>query len=158
MRCLIIEDDIETSHLICDSLREVGYTPTALHNDHDGLHHALDQPWDLIIVDRILAVSREGPALVERLRARGNPAPLIGLGSLANWEASGILRRRGAGDCRTGPSGFSELLARIDALARRAGTAIQPSEVHISRRSCDASEESRQSDCQPDRGGSYRSP
>ena len=70
MRCLVIEDEVDTSSYICNALRDAGYSPTAALTGDDGLAQALGGRWEVIIVDRMLSgsvVTNEARAAADKL-------------------------------------------------------------------------------------------
>ena len=71
MKCLVIEDEPDTSRYICNGLREAGYSVMLCDNGLDGLHLAVNESWDLVILDRLLPGGVDGLSIVERAaRAR----------------------------------------------------------------------------------------
>ena len=138
MRCLVIEDEIETSRYICKGLQEAGISPLACYSGDDGLHHALHHQWDVIVVDRMLAGSIDGLTFIKRLREQGQLTPIIILSAMASTEERVGGLRGGADDYLTKPFGLSELLARIEALRRRAGEKRQSTRLQVADLTVDA--------------------
>jgi two-component system OmpR family response regulator len=139
LRCLVIEDEADTSRYVCKGLREAGYTVTACATGRDGLDCATGAEWDIIVLDRMLPGGIDGLAIVESLRALGKRTPVIILSALTNIEQRVSGLRRGADDYLSKPFAFSELLARIEALLRRAvpcqdGTLVQVADLQMNRR------------------------
>ncbi|HWS63346.1 MAG TPA: hypothetical protein VN325_11375 [Steroidobacteraceae bacterium] len=60
MKSLVIDDEPDTTRCICNGLKEAGHAVTRCDNGLDGLHQALNETWDLIIVDRLLPTGAEG--------------------------------------------------------------------------------------------------
>ena len=120
VRCLVIEDEIDTSQYICKGLRESGYTVTACNNGVDGLDLAMGQRWDIMVFDRMLPGRMDGLAIIAQLRSMGNATPAIIVSALSNIDERVSGLRGGADDYLSKPFAFSELLARIEALLRRA--------------------------------------
>lgn len=131
MRCLVIEDSVETSRYICKGLKEAGYRPTACFTGDDGLVHAINERWDVIIVDRMLAGNLDGLALIGKLRAMGSATPVIIVSALTSIDERVIGLRGGADDYLAKPFAFSELLARIEAVLRRAGQGQQSLHLQV---------------------------
>lgn len=119
MRCLVIEDEAETSNYICKGLREAGYLVTACANGPDGLDLATSEEWDIIILDRMLPGRIDGLSIVDKLRALGKQTPVIIVSALTTIDARVTGLRGGADDYLSKPFAFSELLARVEALLRR---------------------------------------
>ncbi len=131
MRCLVIEDDIETSRYIANGLKENGFTVTQCGNGADGLHLATNEPWAAIILDRMLPGSVDGLTIVSTLRSLGKTTPVLVLSALANLDERIRGLRSGGDDYLTKPFAFSELMARIDALLRRSGMKEDVSELRV---------------------------
>ena len=120
MRCLVIEDEAETLNYIRKGLREAGHLVTACDNGPDGLDYALGDDWDIIILDRMLPGRIDGLSIVARLRALGKQTPVIVVSALTSIDERVSGLRGGADDYLSKPFAFSELLARVEALLRRA--------------------------------------
>jgi two-component system OmpR family response regulator len=121
LRCLVIEDEADTSRYICKGLREAGYSVTACANGVDGLDYAISEPWDIIILDRMLPGQMDGLSIIEKLRGVGKKTPAIIVSALTHIDERVLGLRGGADDYLPKPFGFSELLARVEALLRRTG-------------------------------------
>ena len=119
MRILLIEDDEEASRYLLKALRESGHAADAAHDGEDGLAMARDGPFDVIIVDRMLP-SRDGLSIVRTLRAEGVRTPVLFLSALGEVDDRVKGLKAGGDDYLTKPYATTELLARIEALARRA--------------------------------------
>lgn len=119
MRCLVIEDEAETSRYVCKGLREAGYAVTSCANGQEGLDFATGADWEIIVVDRMLPGGVDGLSIVTQLRALGKKTPVIILSALTNIDERVSGLRGGADDYLPKPFAFSELLARIEALLRR---------------------------------------
>jgi two-component system OmpR family response regulator len=120
MKSLIIEDEIDTSRYICNGLRESGHVVKHCDNGVDGLHQALYEHWDLIIMDRLLPGGIDGLSIISKLRDVGKTTPVLILSALTSTDERVRGLRAGADDYISKPFAFSELLARIEALLRRA--------------------------------------
>ena len=75
MKCLVIEDDTETAHYVCSSLRDSGHDIVHSADGRDGLEQALNGVWDMVILDRMLPGGLDGLTIVERMRAL-SPMPI----------------------------------------------------------------------------------
>jgi len=118
MRILIIEDDDETAAYVAKGLTESGYVTDRADNGQDGLFLASTEPYDVLIVDRMLPVLN-GLSIVETLRNEDVSTPVLILSALdeVNERVRGL--RAGGDDYVTKPFSFAELMARIEALLRR---------------------------------------
>ncbi len=119
MHILIVEDDQVARDYLAKALREVGHTVEVAADGLQGLHLASSIALDLVIVDRMLP-KLDGLALVQSLRATGRKLPVLILSALGDVDDRITGLRAGGDDYLTKPYHVSELLARIDALARRA--------------------------------------
>jgi len=120
MRFLLIENDKDAARYISCGLRESGYTVRVCADGVDGLHHAVNEIWDLVIVDRLLPGGVDGLSIVGKLRDLGKTTPVLILSALSSTDERVRGLRSGGDDYLTKPFAFSELLARVEALLRRA--------------------------------------
>ena len=118
MRLLVIEDDRETASFLQKSLRESGHATDCAEDGELGLAMARDGDYDILIVDRMLP-GLDGLALVRKLREEGNRTPVLILSALGEVDDRVKGLRAGGDDYLTKPYAYTELLARIEALARR---------------------------------------
>lgn len=118
MRILVVEDDNETSAYIAQGFGEEGHVVEALTDGRDGLTQAMGETYDVLVVDRMLP-GLDGLSLVRALRAVGNKVPVIFLTSLGGVDDRVDGLNVGGDDYLVKPFAFSELLARVNALARR---------------------------------------
>ncbi len=118
MRILLAEDDIDTATFVERGLAELGHNVIVARNGEDALHFGLTENFDLVILDRMMPVL-DGLEVLRRLRAGGILQPAIMLTALAQIEARVQGLDAGADDYLTKPFAFSELAARVKALARR---------------------------------------
>jgi len=121
VRILLIEDDRRLSTLLAQRLRGEGHEAETSDNGVDGLAIASSGRFDLAVVD-VMLPGMDGIRLTTSLRERGISTPVLMLTArdTVDDRVSGL--RSGADDYLVKPFAFAELLARIDALARRAGT------------------------------------
>jgi len=122
MRILLIEDDRRLASLIATRLRGEGHEAETSNNGIDGLDLAASGRFDLAVVD-VMLPGMDGMTLTANLRERGVSLPVLMLTArdTVDDRVSGL--RSGADDYLVKPFAFVELLARIDALARRTGNA-----------------------------------
>ncbi len=118
MRILVVEDDKDVASYLKKELTESHFSVDHAENGKQGLLLASTEPYDVLVVDRMLP-GLDGLSLVQTLRAAGNKTPILFLSALAEVDdrVSGL--RAGGDDYLTKPFAFSELLARIEALLRR---------------------------------------
>lgn len=125
MRILLIEDDVEAAGYLRRGLGESGHTVDAVHDGESGLQLALAGDYDVLVVDRMLP-RRDGLTLVRMLRADGRTVPVLLLSALGQVDQRVEGLRAGGDDYLVKPYAFTELLARIEALTRRAQAADTP--------------------------------
>nr|WP_280959964.1 response regulator transcription factor [Aureimonas flava] len=121
MRILIIEDDREAASYLTKALRESGHVSDHAADGETGLHMALTQAYDVLVVDRMLP-ERDGLSVVSSLREKGNATPILILSALGQVDDRVTGLRAGGDDYLPKPYAFSELLARIEILGRRRGS------------------------------------
>lgn len=122
MRLLIIEDDVAAADYLRQGLVEAGHGVDVAHDGAAGLRLALDGDYDVLIVDRMLP-HRDGLALVRMLRADRRTTPVLLISALGQVDHRVEGLRAGGDDYLVKPYAFSELLARVEALARRTQSA-----------------------------------
>jgi two-component system, OmpR family, response regulator len=120
MRLLVIEDDRDAADYLVKAFREVGHVADAATDGDDGLAMALGGQYDVLIVDRMLP-KRDGLAVIGALRAKGMETPALILSALGQVDDRVKGLRAGGDDYLPKPYSFSELLARVEVLARRRG-------------------------------------
>jgi two-component system, OmpR family, response regulator len=128
MRCLVIEDDIQTARFVHDALLRAGHQVTLCNDGASGLEGASTQAWDVIVLDRMLPGGMDGLTVLSTLRARNDQTPVLVLSALASLDERVRGLRGGCDDYLTKPFAFEELLARLEALGRRASL---PENAHV---------------------------
>ena len=118
MRILLAEDDIETAEFIERGLEELGHLVLRAETGTDALHLASTETLDIIILDRMLP-EMDGVAALRRMRAAKVDTPVLMLTALGRIEDRVEGLEAGADDYLVKPFAFSELAARVGALARR---------------------------------------
>jgi two-component system, OmpR family, response regulator len=118
MKTLIIEDDAETAAVIAVGLRSRGHEPTLATDGREGFEIAAHETFDVIILDRMLP-GLDGLSVVALLRAEGVSTPVLFLTNLSGVDDRVEGLRAGGDDYLVKPFAFEELVARLDALARR---------------------------------------
>lgn len=129
MRILLIEDDAETADYVVRGFRESGWVVDLAADGHDGLMMATDANYDILVVDRMLP-GLDGYKLLTMLRAGGDQTPAIFLTAVSSVE-SRVEGLEIADDYLVKPFAFSELKARIGAVARRPSREIQDTVLKV---------------------------
>ena len=130
MHVLIIEDDKEAASYVRKGLRESGHTVTVANNGNDGLMMARAGQFDVLVVDRMLP-DMEGLEIIKTIRKEGLNTPVLVLSALSEvgHRVEGL--KAGGDDYLTKPFAFSELLARLEALLRRANPEAATTEYTV---------------------------
>lgn len=118
MKILLIEDDSETADYIVQGLEEEGHTVSVATDGRQGLLDGAAEVWDLLVVDRLLP-ELDGVSVVRLLRGSGVEAPMLFLTALGGIDDRVAGLNVGGDDYLVKPFAFAELVARINALARR---------------------------------------
>ncbi|MGJ3231293.1 MAG: response regulator transcription factor [Oceanicaulis sp.] len=118
MRVLIVEDDREVAKNIAKMLRENGHVVDCAHDGDDGLSMAREGAFDVLIVDRMMP-RRDGLSMISELRGDGDKTPALVLSAMGEVDDRVEGLKAGGDDYLVKPYAPSELLARVDALARR---------------------------------------
>ena len=119
MRVLVIEDDRETAHFLQKALKESGHGGDVAHDGAEGLALAREGAYEVLIIDRMLP-RLDGLSVVRALRSEGVHTPVLILSALGEVDDRVKGLRAGGDDYLTKPYALSELLARVEALGRRA--------------------------------------
>jgi two-component system response regulator PhoP len=120
VRLLLVEDDPNLSRSLAAQLEQAGYSVEKSTDGREGLYYAREYPVDLAIVDLGLP-SMSGVELIKQLRADGKEYPILVLTARDRWQDKVEALKLGADDYVVKPFNVEELLARVDALLRRAG-------------------------------------
>ncbi|MEF3366700.1 response regulator transcription factor [Methylocystis sp. 9N] len=118
MRILIIEDDREASDYLVKAFRQQGHVAEHEHDGLAGYARAAEGEYDVLLVDRMLP-KMDGLSLISSLREQGVETPALILSALGQVDDRVKGLRAGGDDYLPKPYAFSELLARVEALARR---------------------------------------
>ncbi len=118
MKILVVEDDLQAQSFLSRGLSHEGHAVDAVANGLDGLELAQTREYDVAVIDRMLP-GMDGLNLVKQLRKSGGAARIIFLTSLGGIDDRVDGLEAGGDDYLTKPYAFSELLARINAVARR---------------------------------------
>ena len=130
MRVLIVEDDQETADYICSSLHALGHVYEHAADGKAGFLSALDSDFDVMVIDRMLP-GLDGLSLVKSVRSADVATPILFLSAMGgiNDRVDGL--EAGADDYLVKPFAFSELSARLTALARRPSMQTQETGLHL---------------------------
>jgi two-component system OmpR family response regulator len=118
MKILVIEDDRATADYVASGLRQHGHVVDHAAGGRDGLLLAASEPYDMMIVDRMLP-GLDGVAIVRTIRSTGVRTPVLFLTALGGIDDRVEGLEAGGDDYLIKPFAFAELLARVNALARR---------------------------------------
>ena len=130
MRLLFVEDDPGIVAFVSPGLKAAGFTVVHAADGRSGLQQALDSSFDAAIVD-IMLPALDGLTLVEALRRERVPLPVIILSARRSVDERVKGLQAGGDDYLTKPFAFSELLARVQALIRRAHRAPEPTGITV---------------------------
>ncbi len=130
MTILLIEDDEVIAEFVAKGLREAGFTVERAHDGEEGLRLALAGAHDAAVVD-VMLPRRDGLSLIEELRRRGRRTPVLILSARRSVDDRVHGLQKGGDDYLVKPFDFSELLARVQALIRRATGAAEPTRLEL---------------------------
>jgi heavy metal response regulator len=136
MRALIVEDDATIAEFVARGLREAGFAVDRAADGEEGLAAALDRAYDVAIVD-VMLPRRDGLAVIDELRRRGNVTPVLILSARRSVDDRVRGLQAGGDDYLTKPFAFPELLARVQALVRRATRSPEPTTLTVGELSLD---------------------
>ena len=131
MHALIIEDDRAIADFVARGLREAGFAVDIATDGEQGLAVALDRQPDVVIVD-VMLPRLDGFGVIDRLRRRGRSTPVLILSARRSVDDRVKGLQAGGDDYLTKPFAFAELLARVQALVRRASRAAEPTTLTVS--------------------------
>ena len=130
MRVLVVEDDPKIASFIEKGLQEVGFAVDRAADGEEGLHLGQSAPYDAAIVD-VMLPKRDGLSLIEALRKEKLKTPILVLSAKRSVDDRIRGLQIGGDDYLTKPFAFSELLARVQALMRRASGATEPTRLTV---------------------------
>lgn len=131
MRVLVIEDDVDVAAYIVRALTEAGHNPSHADNGKDGLVMATTEDFDVLVVDRMLP-GPDGLTIIRALRVSEDQTPALILSALGNVDDRVKGLKAGGDDYLAKPFAAAELLARLEALTRRASAMGAPAETKLS--------------------------
>jgi two-component system, OmpR family, response regulator len=130
MRVLVVEDDKKIASFVAKGLQQEGYAVDCANNGVDGFHLASSGDYDAAIVD-IMLPQLSGLELIEGLRREGDLTPVLILSARSAVDDRIRGLQSGGDDYLTKPFSFSELVARIQALIRRANAVAEPTSLSV---------------------------
>ena len=130
MRILLVEDDLKIASFIIKGLKAGGFAVDHATDGEDGLHLALTEPYDTAIID-IMLPKLDGLSLIEKMRVEKVTTPVIILSAKGSIDDRVKGLQTGSDDYLTKPFAFSELLARVQALIRRASGVSEPTRLAV---------------------------
>jgi two-component system OmpR family response regulator len=128
MRILVVEDDKKIASLIFRGMEQAGFAVDHAEDGEDGLDLALSEPYDAAIID-VMLPKLDGLTIIERMRQRKILTPVIVLSAKRSVDDRVRGLQTGGDDYLVKPFSFSELLARVHALIRRATHEPEPSRL-----------------------------
>jgi two-component system, OmpR family, response regulator len=129
-RILVIEDDSETAEQLVDFLSTRGYQVDLASDGNDGLNRGSSTDYAVLTIDRMLP-DIDGLAVIRRLREGGIVTPALIISALGEIDDRVRGLRAGGDDYLVKPFAFTELLARIEALARRSATVVRETVLRV---------------------------
>jgi two-component system OmpR family response regulator len=130
MRLLLVEDDLKIASFLMKGLKEAGFAIDHAADGEDGLHLALNEPYDVDIID-IMLPKLDGLMLIKEMRRQKINTPVIVLSAKRSIDDRIKGLQTGSDDYLTKPFSFSELLGRLQALLRRARGASESASLEI---------------------------
>ena len=130
MKILLIEDENDTARYIADGLTRKGHVVDRAANGRDGLFLAAGEPYDVMIVDRLLP-SLDGLAVVKTIRGAGVKTPVLFLTAVDGVDDRVEGLEAGGDDYLVKPFAFTEFAARVEALSRRPALAVEGTVLRV---------------------------
>jgi two-component system OmpR family response regulator len=130
VRVLLVEDDATIAGFVEKGLREAGFAVDRAPDGRTGLQKARDDTYDAAIVD-VMLPQLDGLALIDALRTKGIRMPVLILSARRSVDDRVRGLQAGGDDYLTKPFAFAELLARVQALIRRATGAAEPTRLSV---------------------------
>ena len=130
MRLLLIEDDVKIAAFVSKGLKEAGYVVDHYINGTDGLAAAKQETYDAGIID-IMLPGLDGLSIIDEMRSNNINLPVLILSAKRSVDDRVKGFETGGDDYLTKPFAFSELLARLQALIRRANHIVEPNQITV---------------------------
>lgn len=125
MRVLVVEDDIDVARLVADTLRQALYVVDIAHDGEEGQFLGDTESYDIVLLD-IGLPKRDGLSVLQQWRRSGREMPVLILTARDTWREKVAGLRAGADDYLAKPFELEEMLARVEALIRRAAGHASP--------------------------------
>jgi len=125
MRALVVEDDIDVARLVADTLRQALYVVDIAHDGEEGQFLGDTESYDIVLLD-IGLPKRDGLSVLQQWRRSGREMPVLILTARDTWREKVAGLRAGADDYLAKPFELEEMLARVEALIRRAAGHASP--------------------------------
>ena len=129
-RILVVEDDPETATQLVDFLSTRGYEVDLARNGNDGFRLGSSRCYAVMTIDRMLP-GVDGLSIIRKMRESGIDVPALIVSALGEVDDRVRGLRSGGDDCLVKPFAFAELLARIEALARRSTTVAKETVLRV---------------------------
>ncbi len=130
MRVLVVEDDVKIAAFVTKGLKQAGFAVDQVGDGAAGLTLALTEPYDVAVIDLMLP-QRDGLSLIEEVRRRRVNTPVLILSAKRSVDDRVKGLQSGGDDYLTKPFAFAELLARVQALIRRASGVTEPTRLTV---------------------------
>ena len=130
MRILVVEDDAKIASFLQNGLKEAGFAVDVAPDGAEGLHLGASGNYDAAIVDLMLP-ALDGLSLIERLREKRIDTPVLILSAKRTVDDRVKGLQAGGDDYLVKPFSFSEVLARVQALIRRATRQVEPTTLTV---------------------------
>jgi len=130
MRVLVVEDDAKIGDFVTAGLRQAGFAVDRAADGDEGLQLAVTEPYDTIVVD-VMLPKLDGLSLIEEMRRRKVNTPVLILSAKRTVDDRIKGLQKGGDDYLTKPFVFAELLARVQALIRRASGETEPTRLIV---------------------------
>lgn len=130
MRVLVVEDDAKIADFVVVGLRQAGFAVDRAADGDEGLHLAVTEPYDTAVVD-VMLPKLDGLSLIEEMRRRKVNTPVLILSAKRTVDDRVKGLQKGGDDYLTKPFVFAELLARVQALIRRASGVTEPTRLLV---------------------------
>jgi two-component system, OmpR family, copper resistance phosphate regulon response regulator CusR len=130
MKILIVEDEHKTGEYLRQGLREAGFVVDLSRDGTDGLHQALEESYDLVILD-VMLPGMNGWEVLQGIRKRGLQMPVLFLTARDQIEDRVKGLELGADDYLVKPFSFAELLARVRTILRRGRSGTEPTSLLV---------------------------
>ncbi|UCF99419.1 MAG: response regulator transcription factor [Spirochaetaceae bacterium] len=130
MRVLVVEDDEKISSFVSKGLKQAGFAVDQAGDGEEGLFMALNNPYDVAVIDLMLP-GRDGLSLIEELRKKRISTPVLILSARSSVDDKVKGLQTGGDDYLSKPFSFSELLARVQALLRRSSLTVPVNKLRV---------------------------